>query len=585
MTQSYKEIAAQTDALYSPVSDTTQKIKVRADTLIYQVVQHGVDHAPTIRALIESHDMRHGLEQFYEDLKRGPLRSEVLVEVGENYAIVSDKRDRIYCAILPPEPGAPQEVKDTAPATVKDEDGGITLRIPGVDTKETKHVTPGDPVLINPAAGVIVYPDIAATKIGEVARIDEITQQGQVIVAKGESRFQADVTHELRGQLKEGDRVVLDEQRLFVHEVIKSNDTGEELLVPVEDFIDINPDDIGAIHPEFDDLLSRIRQVTEHPEWCEKMNSQPSASYMFCGPTGTGKTLHAKLAAQQISEYAKSLCGDDVSCLVSVDASSFYSPWFGETEQKIARFFQKLRALGKRSVSTKKNGEVTLPLLVVLEEAEALLRTRSSSESSSHLFDRPLALLLSKMSSVGEEMKMPIIFIATTNRPDMIDPAARRRFGRHIMHFGHLGPNEAESVLRKRIPETMPLCDAKHDVFIGELLSYMYDENGIVAVATTQNTRGEKPIRRGDFITGAIIDGAISAATDRCLRESSKRGKLIGLRSADVLHAIDTQVEGVVHSLRPNNMIEHVPHLCNDGKFLSVKPIQKDNAQEEAFVE
>src|SRR5262249_58462547 len=130
-----------------------------------------------------------------------------------------------------------------------------------------------------------------------------------------------------------------------------------------------------------------------------------------------------------LTDFVEGLTGQRVSRLVMCDASSFYSPLFGATEENIKRWFESLARLGKLVLRGKDGRPVKVPLLVVLEEAEALLRGRGEGGGSSHLFDRPLALMLQKLDAITNELEVPLIFCSTTNRPDLVDPAARRRLG------------------------------------------------------------------------------------------------------------------------------------------------------------
>ena len=149
----------------------------------------------------------------------------------------------------------------------------------------------------------------------------------------------------------------------------------------------------------------------DHPEWIEQMRPKESASYLLVGPTGTGKTLHIKCLARLLMDYIEELTGERVSPLIMVDTSTFFSPLFGQTEINIKAFFRKLRKIGRRMLRTHDGREFPQPWLLVLEECESLFRSRGEFGGSSHLFDRPLGLLLSELSSAGSEMDMPITTI------------------------------------------------------------------------------------------------------------------------------------------------------------------------------
>ena len=88
-----------------------------------------------------------------------------------------------------------------------------------------------------------------------------------------------------------------------------------------------------------------------------------------------------------------------------------------------------------------------------VEECDALLRTRGDQTGSGHLFDRPLALFLQKIESLEAALKCPILWVATSNRPDLVDPASLRRIGMRTVTFGTLTAAEAAVVLAKKLPE------------------------------------------------------------------------------------------------------------------------------------
>ena len=82
-----------------------------------------------------------------------------------------------------------------------------------------------------------------------------------------------------------------------------------------------------------------------------------------CGSAapGTGKSYHLKLLATEIHDFVEALTGVRTSRLVMLDASNFWCPYFGETEQRIARWAAKLEQLGSRALTTPRRPAGPLP--------------------------------------------------------------------------------------------------------------------------------------------------------------------------------------------------------------------------------
>jgi len=117
-------------------------------------------------------------------------------------------------------------------------------------------------------------------------------------------------------------------------------------------------------------------------------------SLLLTGPPGTGKTALAALVAERLDRP-----------LAVRRASDLMSPWVGETEARIAEAFAEARDSGA---------------VLLFDEADSLL------------FDRADAQRSWEVSQVNELLTWmdshPLPFIAATNYPRRLDPAALRRF-------------------------------------------------------------------------------------------------------------------------------------------------------------
>jgi SpoVK/Ycf46/Vps4 family AAA+-type ATPase len=315
-----------------------------------------------------------------------------------------------------------------------------------------------------------------------------------------------------------------------------------------------------------------MKMWVRFPDWMKTMRARQRMSYLFVGPTGTGKTMHLKILARELMDFVEQLTGQRVSRLVMCDASSFYSPWFGQTEENITRWFERIHKLGATVLRGKDGREVRVPLLIVLEEAEALLRNRGEMGGSSHLFDRPLALMLQKLDSITDQLDIPLLFCSTTNRPDLIDVAARRRLGVSQVTFGSLDAAGALSVLSKKVPDDMPLRgtdrnangEARQALF-HQVLSYLFGDDPEQGVAEVRLVNADRRIlRRRDLVTPAMIEQAISTAIDETIQQSADAGDLLGLDGAGIVRALHKQYQSLAGTLRPHNVREHCPEWFAD---------------------
>jgi hypothetical protein len=444
----------------------------------------------------------------------------------------------------------------------------------------------GDPVLIDTKTTRVVGSDGQVLPGGEVVTVEAFNSDDptRVLVKHHEQSILARIAQTISDEypaLEAGQRMLFDPVTRFVYEMIETESDGEELVTPIETLKRIDLEELGAAHPMIEEVLFRIQQRILHPDWTRRLQPKDTTSYLLVGPTGTGKTLHIKYIARRLMEFIEELTGELVSPLVVVDTSTFFSPLFGQTEINIKAFFYKLRKIGRRLLRTHDGREFPQPWLLVLEECESLFRARGEYGGSSHLFDRPLALLLSELSSVGSEMDMPITVLASTNRGDLLDSAARRRIGIRQILIGMLSGGQADSVLRRKLAGDIPFRRGSGDVacsaVINQVLAWVYGgsdvEQAIAEVRFIDASR--RLLCRKHVVTGAMLDEAVSAAKDECLRASAARGELVGLDAAGIIRSLEAQYRGLALTLKPHNVAEHCPQWFQDEpvRVESVKPL------------
>jgi len=145
-----------------------------------------------------------------------------------------------------------------------------------------------------------------------------------------------------------------------------------------------------------------------------KLGAKVPKGVLLSGPPGSGKTLLAKATAGEA----------DVS-FFQVKGSEFMEMFVGVGAMRLRNLFKKARD--------------SAPSIVFIDEIDAIGRKRSDSASNigSHReFDNTLNQLLVEMDGFHskESEKTPVIVMAATNIPNVLDPALTRsgRFDRHI---------------------------------------------------------------------------------------------------------------------------------------------------------
>ncbi|MDQ3919040.1 MAG: ATP-dependent zinc metalloprotease FtsH [Acidobacteriota bacterium] len=154
--------------------------------------------------------------------------------------------------------------------------------------------------------------------------------------------------------------------------------------------------------------LAETIDFLRDPSRFGRLGGRPPRGILLSGPPGTGKTLLARAAASEARVP-----------FLSVSGSSFQEKFAGLGASRVRRLFARARKLA--------------PCVIFIDEIDALGRRRGrGSDSASADQDQTLNQLLIEMD--GFEQLSGVVVIASTNRPDILDPALTRpgRFDREI---------------------------------------------------------------------------------------------------------------------------------------------------------
>ncbi|KAJ7945062.1 ATP-dependent zinc metalloprotease FtsH [Quillaja saponaria] len=173
--------------------------------------------------------------------------------------------------------------------------------------------------------------------------------------------------------------------------------------------------DVAGIDEAVEELQELVRYL-KNPELFDKMAIKPPHGVLLEGPPGCGKTLVAKAIAGEAGVPFYQMAGSEfVEVLVGVGSA-------------------RIRDLFKRA-------KVNKPSVIFIDEIDALATRRQGifKESSDHLYnaatqERETTLNQLLIELDGFDTGKGVIFLAATNRRDLLDPALLRpgRFDRKI---------------------------------------------------------------------------------------------------------------------------------------------------------
>ncbi len=167
----------------------------------------------------------------------------------------------------------------------------------------------------------------------------------------------------------------------------------------------ITYEDIGGLKKEVDLIREMVEIPMKHPEVFQRLGIGAPKGVLLSGPPGTGKTLLAKAVANETDANFYSIAGPEIM-----------SKYYGESEKQLRQIFEE--------------AEKNAPSIIFIDEIDSIAPKRS--EVQGDVEKRIVSQLLTLMD--GLKSRGEVVVIATTNRPDDIDPALRRpgRFDREI---------------------------------------------------------------------------------------------------------------------------------------------------------
>lgn len=301
--------------------------------------------------------------------------------------------------------------------------------------------------------------------------------------------------------------------------------------------------------------LQDIIKFLKNPKKFQRLGGKLPKGVLLYGAPGTGKTL-----------LAKAVAGEAGVSFFSASASEFVEMFVGVGAARVRDLFDQ----------AKKNA----PAIIFIDELDAVGRRRFAGIGGGHdEREQTLNQLLIELD--GFESKQGIILMASTNRPDVLDPALIRpgRFDRHVSVPAPdlKGREEILKVHAKKVKlgEDVNLATVAKGTpgFVGADLANVVNEAAILAA------RADK-----EAVTADDMDEAI----ERVIAGPQKKSRIISKKELQVIAAHEvghTVIARMTDHSDPVHKVSIIPRgqalgytlqLPLEDKFLTSKSEFKD---------
>lgn len=171
-------------------------------------------------------------------------------------------------------------------------------------------------------------------------------------------------------------------------------------------------EEVGGLFKEVKSMREIVELPLRHPEIFAMLGVEPHSGILLYGPPGCGKTLLARVLANE-SEAKMFL----------INGPEIVTKYYGDTEERLREIF--------------KEAKDSSPSIIFIDEIDAIAPKRE--ESSGDVEKRVVAQLLALMDGLNDRGN--VMVLGATNRPGSVDPALRRP-GRFDREFEISVPNE-----------------------------------------------------------------------------------------------------------------------------------------------
>lgn len=275
---------------------------------------------------------------------------------------------------------------------------GLTRSNAGLSLDEKAIIAP---VVCHPATRIVLIPTIVTPNQRDLEYIGSLLdglpiQKGDLLRAHLFGSRSADF--KVESTAPEGAVLINPTTTLVIGKSAdaKSNSVNSQRL---------SYEDVGGLKGQVRRIREMIELPLRYPEVFERLGIDAPKGVLLSGPPGCGKTLIARIIAQETDAQFFTISGPEV-------VHKFY----GESEAHLRKIFEEAGRKG--------------PSIIFLDEIDSIAPRRDKVVGD--VEKRIVAQLLALMDGLKGRGK--VIVIAATNLPNAIDPALRRpgRFDREI---------------------------------------------------------------------------------------------------------------------------------------------------------
>ena len=258
-------------------------------------------------------------------------------------------------------------------------------------------------------------------------------------------------------------------------------------------------EDIAGMHELKEMLQKKVIFIIQNKELAQEYKLTPPNGMLLHGPPGCGKTFFAEKFAEQTG-----------FSFILIKSSDLASVYIHGSQEKIGKLF--------------KVAEENAPTVLCFDEFDAFVPNRSAPGSSFVAGE-----VNEFLSQLNDCSKRGIFVVATTNRPDMIDPAVLRtgRLDKHVYvpMPDHQARKEMFAIYLKGRPcdETIDL-DAMADLtdgYIASDIAFIVNDTAMTAAFTHA------------VITQAMLEQTIRDTKPSVSKESLRNYENIRARMED----------------------------------------------------